>query len=280
MSIHQQVADATFLAQKGCHEGALTNLMLAVAASARKCFPKGTKSLEKPAEPMGDREAFTLFLGGRIRKLLFGDYGGPEYGTSGISVDFKGHQYDIAYVLYKFYRCELVHEGELPEDVEFIARPGSASPSANTGNSGLSVSISSGNKMVLDHGWIDLLIAAVIHARCNGAEFGIQHSDLVAKANIDATAFEQATVAKYEITPGRFHILKHAVRLISPGAVDASDDVQLSGRFAELVHSGQINGGAVNGLRSRGLTDQAGRLQPKGIAVLREIASAHVLVPA
>lgn len=280
MSIHSQVADATFLAQHGRYQGALTNLMLAVAASAQRCFPQGTKSREKPAEPMSDREAFILFLGGRIRKLLFGGQGGPECGTSGISVGFKGHQYDVAYVLYEFYRCELVHEGELPEDVEFVPHNEWAIPSVNTGNTSYSVSISSGNKMVLDHGWINLLVAAVMHAPCNGAEFGIQHFELVPKLDIDAAAFERAIVAKYEITPGRFHILKDAVCLISPGAVNASDDVRLAESFEELVRSGQINRGEIFGLSGRALTDLEGRVLVKGIAVLREIASAYVRVPA
>ena len=44
MSVRQQVEDAKVLAQNGRHVGALTNLMLAVAASARKCFPKGVVS--------------------------------------------------------------------------------------------------------------------------------------------------------------------------------------------------------------------------------------------
>src|SRR5262245_48988787 len=99
MSILQQIEDAKFLAQNRRYLGALTNVMLAVAASSRKCFPKGTLSLEKPTELMGDREAFTLFLGGRIRKVLFGDHGGPDYGNSGIDVGFKGRTYGLAYLL-------------------------------------------------------------------------------------------------------------------------------------------------------------------------------------
>jgi hypothetical protein len=278
MSIRQQVEDATFLAENGRYNGALTNLMLAVAASARTCFPKGTKSLQKPNEAMGDREAFTLFLGGRIRKLLFGDYGGDEYGDSGISVGFKGQQYDIAYILYKFYRCELVHEGELPEDVEFNPQVAAIGTAANMKGDNLRVSISAGNKMVLDHGWIDLLTTAVVNARCNGAEFGIKHFDLVTKPSIDGPNFELVTITRYQITPGRFQILKHAVRLISPDVIDTADDEQLTIRFLELVNSGQINGGAITGLYGRGLTDRVGRLQPKGIVILREIAATHIRV--
>lgn len=279
MSIRQQVEDAAFLAQSGKHLGALTNLMLAIAASSRRTFPKGTKSIEQPNDAMSDREAFTLFLGGRIRRLLFGNYGSPEVGNSGISVGFKGNQYDIAYILYKFYRCELVHEGELPEDVEFSPSQKGLS-GLSIGQQGLNVSISTGDKMVLDYGWIDLLIQAVVHARCNGHEFGIGHFDLVPKSGITEAEIEQNAVAKYELTPGRFQILKEVVRLVSPDAVGAGDDTALNSRFLEFLQAGQINGGALTGLVSRNLASQAGQLLPKGLAAVREIASSYVLVAA
>jgi hypothetical protein len=165
MSIREQVEDATFLAQHRLYVGALTTLMLAVAASSRRTFPRGTKSVKKPTEDMSDMEAFTLFLGGRIRKLLLGNSGGPEEGDSGLSVGFRGKQYDVAYILYKFYRCELVHNGELPEDVEFTESQASAGADLRVRNRDLRVSISVEEKIVFDHGWIDLLVDAVANAR-------------------------------------------------------------------------------------------------------------------
>jgi hypothetical protein len=132
--------------------------------------------------------------------------------------------------------------------------------------------------MVLDHGWIDLLVAAIINAQCNGAEFGIRHFDLAPKPGVDEPSFELSTVAKYEISLGRFEILKHAVRLISPDVIQTSDDAQLIAHFFELVNLGKINRGAITGLSSRGLTDRTGLLQAKGIAVLREIAATHVRI--
>ncbi len=280
MSIRQQVEDAVFLSQNGRHLGALTILMLAVAASSRKCFPKGTKSIKNPAKIMSDCEAFTLFLGGRIRHLLFGNYGGPAFGSSGFSVGFKQQQHDIAYVLYKFYRCELIHKGDLPEDVEFAQSNNSWQGGLNTGRRRLRVEISTGNKLVLDHGWIDLLISAVVQARCNGTEFGIKHFDLVPRSNMDESALQGSIVAKHSITPGRFQILKHAVGAISPQVINASEDDLVVGHFERLVSSGEINGGAITGLKSYGLTDQTGRLQSKGLIILREIAQAYTLVSA
>jgi hypothetical protein len=277
MTIREQVEDASFLAQNGRYVGALTTLMLAVAASARRTFPKGTKSLEKTKEEMSDREAFTLFLGGRIRKILFGDFGAPDEGTSGISVGFRNSQHDVAFILYKYYRCELVHDGELPEDVEFCA---AKQPSAGLtiGNRGLQVSIGTGNKMVLDHGWIDLLQEAVTNARCNGAEFGIQHFDLVPIPGIDEATFFASIVEKYQTSPGRVQILKHAVRKLTPYAISNGTEGDIANGFRVLVESQEINGGAITGLRSHGFTNEQGVLRQHGLELMREIASRYRLV--
>lgn len=251
--------------------------MLAVAASSRRTFPKGTKSREKPKEEMSDREAFTLFLGGRVRKILFGDFGGPDEGTSGIFVGFRQAQHDVAFVLYKYYRCELVHDGELPEDVEFSA---AKQPSAglNISDRGLQVSISTGKKMVLDHGWIDLLREAVTNARCNGTEFGIQHFDLVPLSGIDEPTLLASLVEKYQTSSGRVQILKHAVRKLSPESITSATEDAIAKGFSALVESQEINGGAITGLRSHGFTNDQGVLLQRGIELLREIASGYHLV--
>ena len=275
MSIKQQIEDAAFLAQHGRHLGALTNLMLAVAASSRRALPKGTKSLERPTEEIGDREAFTQFLGGRIRRLLFGNFDGPEFATSGISVSFKGKQYDVAYILYKFYRCELVHEGELPEDIEFI--PSKIEPRFGSATKGLQVSISSGDKLALDHGWINLLIEAVVQAPCNGAEFGIEHFDLVYQGRDSEESLRQTVIANYSITPGRVAILKEIVRLLSPQALLAYDDDGLDSAFMSLLQRGGINGGALTGLASGKLATYEGGLLATGRSALREMASSYAL---
>lgn len=276
MSIKLQVEDAIFLKEHGRHLGALTSLVLAVAASSRKTFPKGTRSTENPENKMSDREAFTLFLGGRIRKILFGDFGGSETGNSGISVNFKDKQHDIAYIIYKYYRCELIHEGELPEDIEF--KP-SENEQLSIANSGVSISISCGSTMVLDYGWIDLLIEAVVNARCNGKLFGKEHFDMTPTAGTE-TDIRNAMVKKHDISEGRFEILKHAVMLVKPDIVLDSEDKELQIEFKKLVDSNVINGGAITGLSSRELTDRQGILLPKGIEVCREIANSYQLTEA
>jgi len=277
MSIKIQVEDAIFLADNNRYLGALTNLMLAIAASSRKTFPKGnTGSLKDPSKKMGDSEAFTLFIGGRIRKLLFGDFSGPQTGNSGISVNFKGKQYDLAFILYKFYRCELVHEGELPEGIEFSAPDPSGQLTVS--NSGLSVSISCGDKMILDYGWIQLLVEAVVNARCNGDIFDLKHYDLIPTDSLSDSQIMGELTSKHGTSEGRISILKEAVKKISPLVILASDDEIIKSKFLELVDSGVINGGAITGLNSHQLTDRMGVLSDHGVSIVRELSDRFHLV--
>jgi hypothetical protein len=270
MSIRQQVEDARFLAQHGRFVGALTLLLLAAAGSSRKLFPERTR---------GDKEPFTLFLGGRIARLVSGDPNLPECGESGIEIGFRGKQYDIADILYHFYRCTLVHESALPADVEFAPTPTSYQVGMVVGQN-IAFGISTQNTLVLDHGWLDLLAAVVVGARCNGSEFGITHYSLLPKPGIDEKAFIESTITQHGISLGRFHLLKGAVCKISPEIVVASQDDEMKTLFSRLVRSGHINGGGIAGLSSRGLADGAGLLQPKGLAVMREIAAAYERVAA
>jgi hypothetical protein len=144
----------------------------------------------------------------------------------------------------------------------------------------LNVAISTGNKTVLDHGWIDLLISAVVHTRCNGADFGIKHFDLVLKTNMDESTFLDSLIAKHAMHLPLFQTLKHAVLLISPEVIQASEDDAVADHFGKMVSSEKLNGGVITGLSFGGLTDRAGRLQPKGLTMIREIAAAYVLVVA
>jgi hypothetical protein len=78
--------------------------LVAVAARARE---------ENPS--IGDPEAFERFIQSRFR---------PR-----ISVEFRGELHSLERVFYKWMRCELVHEGGLPVDLQFNedAEPGELS---------------------------------------------------------------------------------------------------------------------------------------------------------
>lgn len=72
--------------------------LVAVAATSRARFPD--------RNAVGDREAFEQFLRSANRVAW--------------SVEYRGICHPVEHIFYKWFRCELVHEGRLPVDVEFM----------------------------------------------------------------------------------------------------------------------------------------------------------------
>lgn len=294
MGIKQQVEDAIFLAQNKRYLGALSVLMLAVAASSKRKFPKGTTSIIDPIvkngknkekkNEMSDGEAFIVFLGGRVNSILFGQDDGqdivvprlidnnllPNNGnisTGGILAGFKGKKYDMMYILYKFYRCELVHNGELPEDIEFI--PG------EQGNTGISFSI--GEKISISYGLINLLIQAITNARCNAEIFERKFYDFIPKNENEDNILSN----KYSVSLGKIEILKIVVKYIKINEIDCTRDEEIIKAFKELADKGVINGGAITGLNVGGLySRETSSLTSVGITLIKEINDNYNLVEA
>jgi hypothetical protein len=106
--VYARVEDAGVLADSGRFEGALLMLLVAVAATARKRYPRGTPSAKRPTKKMGDREAFTLFLRDEMWRLV------KEHSDV---VLFRGRERPIEDFLYEFLRCELVHNAIVPGDL-------------------------------------------------------------------------------------------------------------------------------------------------------------------
>jgi hypothetical protein len=100
MSIRARVEDALLLWESGRREGAFLSALVAVAATSRQRFPD--------RKAVGDREAFERSVSAAHSVRL--------------SVEYRGEVHPIEHVLYKWLRCELVHEGEVPVDIEFIGK--------------------------------------------------------------------------------------------------------------------------------------------------------------
>lgn len=141
MSLETRVADARFLWANGRREGALLNAVIAVAATARRRFPD--------RKAVGDREAFERFL--------------EAVQSVRMSVEYRGACEPIEHILYKWLRCELVHEGGLPVDIEFVQ----GDPDV--------LSVRAGGKpdfvLRLSESWFDHLIGAVVSAPENAGLF-------------------------------------------------------------------------------------------------------------
>jgi hypothetical protein len=112
VSIQNRLEDTKCLIEQGRYEGALTSLLIAVAATARKRFPKGvTPSIANPKKKMGDGESFETFVAQQNREIT---------DVNTFSVEFEGRKTSLGGVLYSLLRCYLLHEGELSPKVEFV----------------------------------------------------------------------------------------------------------------------------------------------------------------
>jgi hypothetical protein len=114
MSISARVEDAQFLWKSGRKVGALLSMLVAVSATSRKRYPQGTLSQDQPGKEMGDGEAFRRFLGAEFHRI---------FGLRAVLVRFRGRDVDFVQILWKFVRCELEHDAEIPSDIRFKPAP-------------------------------------------------------------------------------------------------------------------------------------------------------------
>jgi len=117
-------------------EGAFVSTLIAVAATARKTFP-AQKS---------DKQAFEDFL----RQGWF----------ERISAEYRGEVHPVYHIFYKWFRCELIHEGSLPVDVEFMPDPEPGVLSIRAGGAPDFV-------LKVSKGWFNELFVTVINAELN-----------------------------------------------------------------------------------------------------------------
>jgi len=101
MSIQNRLEDAKVLTDNNRLEGALLSVLIAVAATSRRRYPK----------PMRDKEAFTKFVAEEMKKITGF--------VQNFHLKFRNNIMTLQDLLYKFVRCELAHEAEVPADIVF-----------------------------------------------------------------------------------------------------------------------------------------------------------------
>jgi hypothetical protein len=138
MSIRSRIEDALILYQSGRYEGAFLNALVAVAATAR---------LEDPNRTMRDGECFEAFLDNQRRGI--------------IKIEFRGELNTVPHIFYKWFRCELVHEGGLPFDVQFI----------DTDEMSIRAGGAPEYVLKISRGWFKWLVNSVVAAPCNAHKF-------------------------------------------------------------------------------------------------------------
>ena len=272
MTIKQLVDDGLFLADAGRFVGALTTLLAAVSGSSRKVFPKDVAmSRSSPGKKMGDREAFTLFLGGRLNRVMCLLRDVPEEGASAITFWFAGKQQHIEDVLYEQFRCSLSHNGVLPAKVDFKESGG-----FDRNDRSYQIFIDP-DFVCLQRGWINLLVEVVVQARCNAAEFGLKHHELRPKAGVDASAVFQRLKDEFGVSQGRANTMRWLVEFVGPEAVLIATAEQLTASLKKAIALRLIPAGPT-GFASRGLATDDGLFTQKGLEVARVIADAYDLV--
>jgi hypothetical protein len=99
MSVSERIEDSRLLFTANRLEGALLMVLVAVAATSAKRYPR-----------LNDREGFIRFLQDERAKIT---------GALKVEIEFEGTMHTLEYILYKFVRCELVHEAKLREKIYF-----------------------------------------------------------------------------------------------------------------------------------------------------------------
>jgi hypothetical protein len=115
MSIQTRLEEAKLLIENGRYEGALLCVLIALAATSQRRFPRGkTQSILNPKKRMGDGESFQTFISQEIPKIT---------DANSFNIEFQGKKRPLGEVLYKWLRCHSVHEAELAPEIEFIPDP-------------------------------------------------------------------------------------------------------------------------------------------------------------
>lgn len=137
--IGNRIDDALFLWKNGRKEGAFLAALIAVAATARLRYPK-----------MKDRECFEKFLRDTHLPVL--------------RVEYRGERHPFEYIFYKWLRCQLVHEGGLPVDIQFMTEDTQGSMSVRAGGAPEYI-------LKIGDGWLNHIISSVIQAPENSEHF-------------------------------------------------------------------------------------------------------------
>lgn len=154
MSIRDLVQDTSLLLAAGRPTSALLAVLSAASATSRRRFPRGTPSNSTPAQEMGDREAFETFLAEEMPRLCR---------VTNFFVTFEGKHHRLEHFFYKWLRCALSHEGELPANVRLVT---------DTGQGEMSIAVDPSTGIALSLGWFHKLQDVIMSCPENSSDFG------------------------------------------------------------------------------------------------------------
>ena len=148
MSIKARIEDAEVLWQYGRKEGAWVLALVAAAATSRKRYPR----------PIRDDEAFKSFIRDVLPTLMSGK---PLQGAPNPRILFD--QTPVEDIVYEHLRCNLVHEGEIAQQVAFSE--------SKIVDGKLQATLAVGSPNLIPDFWVLHLMKAVKEAPENASEF-------------------------------------------------------------------------------------------------------------
>lgn len=161
MSVRARIEDAKSLWAAGRQEGAVILVLIAVSATVRKRYPR----------PIPDGKAYKRFIRDELAKITYGP-------TVNVDFYFRGnHHCPIEDIIYTFIRCELLHEGALPEDIQLTnpvagnGEPFGKSPDGTPYDGKLFNCLVLKDVLGFPIGWVWNLIRVVAEAPENQSEF-------------------------------------------------------------------------------------------------------------
>lgn len=101
MTIRNRLEDARELTAVGRREGAFVQILIAAAGTARKRYSRNE---------WDDSQSFRNFIFDEMGIIT----GGPSFG---VVLPFRGKPTPLEDILYHHLRCQLIHEGSMPESI-------------------------------------------------------------------------------------------------------------------------------------------------------------------
>ncbi len=164
LGIRRRIEDARVLWQAGRKEGAFGQILIAVAATARKRYPlppQGAKPVPddqrpNPGEYAKDGNGFKTFILDEMEKIT----GGLKYN---VAFPFQGETTPLEDILYEHLRCVLVHEGGMPDSITLLEPVHEGGKKFNV--------LRLRDPLGFPEGWVDNLLTVVVQAPENETIF-------------------------------------------------------------------------------------------------------------
>lgn len=283
--IKERIDDADFLIANGKHESALALILIAIDGSAKKVFPEGYPSIDAEAEniaklkgldkpkalktkPMKNQERYTRFLGVRLRSLLGMVLPDDAYFFHQIPNFYNGEQ-QLEELIYKSFRCEVIHEARLPEKYNYVLKK-------SDGSGDFSIEMNRG-EVVFSKGLIGLLREVVVSAPTNGVEFGKRHLRICPNDGLTIDDILLELSSKYDFPSQRIDVFLRVIALADLDLLNKNKK-EIKSEF-DLGAREYLNAGAITGIS---LPDMSGRpmfysrytgITERGLLLLDELSS-------